>query len=277
MNNEQTLAIDRYAVIGNPIDHSKSPTIHMLFAKQCEQAMRYEAIASPLDGFNQTIEDLIAQGFKGVNVTVPFKREAQALCDIKSSKALMAGAANTLVFSEGKILGHNTDGVGLITDIQTNLATPIKNKRVLLLGAGGAAEGAFHAIINASPTIVTIANRTLSKAEQIVNKFNQQQYTSHACTFSDLDHQEFDIIINATSAGLSDQSLPIPDCIFSHNSLAYDMMYGRETPFMQQAKICNATVSDGLGMLVEQAAFAFKIWRNVKPITAPVIQHLRQS
>lgn len=267
--------IDRYAVVGNPIEHSKSPVIHLAFAKQTGQHIAYERVLAPLDGFNKTIADLIAKGYKGANVTVPFKFDAFNVCHTRSPQALMAGAANTLIFSDHQISGHNTDGDGLVMDIQQNLGRKIKNQRVLLLGAGGAAEGVFEPLLNESPAILTIANRTLEKAERIVNKFSHHQTQSLACTFDDLQHQQFDIIINATSTGLTDSALPIPDRIFAKNALAYDMMYGRETPFLKQAKAQNAILADGLGMLVEQAAIAFYLWRKVKPHTQWVIEMLR--
>lgn len=277
MNDSQQTKIDRYAVIGNPISHSKSPMIHAMFAKSTGQLMDYERILSPLDGFELTVNNLILQGYKGVNVTVPFKLEAFNLCNIKSANAFMAGAVNTLLFSEGKIYGHNTDGEGLIADIKDNLAVSLTDKRVLLLGAGGAAEGVFQPILGENPTILTIANRSLEKAEKITNKFVSNARNCHACTYEDLAHQAFDIIINATSAGLTDTALPLPDSIFEKGCLAYDMMYGRETPFIKQAKANNAIVADGLGMLIEQAALSFKVWRKVKPNTTSVIQQLRQS
>ncbi len=269
--------IDRYAVIGNPIEHSKSPLIHSTFAKGCKQHMQYEAVLAPLNGFKGTVESLINQGFKGANVTVPFKLEAFDLCHIKSANAFMAGAVNTLAFSEGKIYGHNTDGDGLVFDIQENLKYSITGKRVLLLGAGGAAEGVFEPLLNQNPSILVIANRSIDKAEKIVNKFDHHAHACEACTFEDLDHQSFDIIINATSAGLSNTALPIPNCIFSQGCLAYDMVYGKETPFIKQAKSCDATVADGLGMLIEQAALSFKVWRKIKPHTDTIFQQLRQS
>jgi len=269
--------VDRYAVIGNPIAHSQSPIIHAAFAKQTQQAMTYERILAPLDGFKETISMLIAQGFKGVNVTVPFKFEAFQLCTIHSPQAHMAGAANTLLFSEHEIKGHNTDGDGLITDIKINLKQSLKDQRILLLGAGGAAEGVFEALLNEHPAILMIANRAVEKAEKIVNKFSHHAIASVACSFEDLEHLQFDIVINATSTGLTDTALPIPGTVFAKNALAYDMMYGRETPFMQQARAKNARVADGLGMLVEQAAIAFYLWRQVKPTTYAVMQTLRQS
>ena len=268
---------DKYAVIGNPIAHSKSPIIHEAFAKQTGQEICYERILAPLDSFNKTVAELVANGYKGANVTVPFKFEAYSLCQVRSPQALMAGAVNTMIFDGTQISGYNTDGDGLVTDIQQNLGRTIKNQRVLLLGAGGAAEGVFEPILNESPTILTIANRTIEKAALIVNKFVHHKTQSLACTFEDLQHQQFDIIINATSTGLTDTALPIPNHIFANDALAYDMMYGRETPFLQQAKAQNAVVADGLGMLVEQAALAFYLWRHVKPQTQTVIAMLRNG
>lgn len=269
--------IDRYAVIGNPIAHSQSPIIHAAFAKQTEQLMSYERVLAPLDGFNETIGLLVSQGFKGVNVTVPFKFSAYKLCTIHSPQAHMAGAANTLIFSQNEIKGYNTDGDGLVTDIKVNLKQPLKEQRILLLGAGGAAEGVFEALLNEQPAVLVIANRSIEKAEKIVNKFSHHAIASVACRFEDLAHQQFDLVINATSTGLTDTALPIPDTIFASNALAYDMMYGRETPFMQQARAQKARVADGLGMLVEQAAIAFYLWRQVKPSTQPVMAMLRQA
>ncbi len=268
--------VDRYAVVGNPIEHSQSPVIHAAFAKQTGQSMTYGRILAPLESFNETLGLLISQGFKGVNVTVPFKFSAYKLCTLHSPQALMAGAANTLKFSQNEIEGFNTDGIGLVTDIKINLKQTLKNQRILLLGAGGAAEGVFEALLDEQPAVLVIANRSIEKAEKIVNKFSHHAITSVACRFEDLVHQQFDIVINATSTGLTETVLPIPNTIFAKNALAYDMMYGRETPFMQQARAQNARVADGLGMLVEQAANAFYIWRKVKPLTQPVMTMLRQ-
>lgn len=273
--------IDRYAVLGNPIAHSKSPQIHAAFAKQTNQDISYEAILAALDGFEAKVHELIKLGYKGINVTVPFKFEAFQLCDAMSERAQAAGAVNTLTFSAGKILGDNTDGVGLVNDIQSNLRHALEGSRILLLGAGGAAQGVFLPIISALPASITIANRTLAKAKWMV----QNVATTHpvcpfaAITFEHLSllDQHFDIVINATSVGLTDTALPILDSVFAQNCLAYDMMYGRETPFMAQARVAGAQVSDGLGMLVEQAAEAFHIWRGVRPQTAPVIAQLRKA
>ena len=266
---------DKYAVIGNPIAHSKSPQIHQAFANQTNQDISYEAVLAPLDGFAATIQDLIKKGFKGANVTVPFKFEAYKICDSLSARAISSGsgAVNTLININGNIHGDNTDGVGLRTDIEQNLGFSIVSKNVLILGAGGAAYGVLNSLIGAKS--ITIANRTHGKALQLVMAI--KDYEAKASTFESLE-KPYDLIINATSTGLTGKTLPIPDIIFSHNScLAYDMMYGRETPFMAQARANGAQVVDGLGMLVEQAAEAFYLWRGMRPETAPVIAMLRNA
>jgi len=270
---------DKYAVIGNPIAHSKSPQIHQAFAKQTNQDISYEAVLAPLDGFDSTVCKLIKQGYKGVNVTVPFKFEAFNLANNLSDRSIEAGATNTLQFNGEGIIGDNTDGMGLVRDIEHNLQIIIKGKRVLLLGAGGAAEGVFYPLLDTEPNQLVIANRTLEKALAMQKKIEMQnvnRLTTVSCeAFDNLQKYQFDIVINATSTGLSDTGLPIPNSIFAKDCLAYEMMYGRETPFMAQAKAAGAQVSDGLGMLVEQAAEAFYIWRNVRPKTGPVIAMLR--
>lgn len=271
---------DKYAVIGNPIAHSKSPLIHAAFANQTQQAMCYEAILAPLDGFAATVQTLIEQGYKGVNVTVPFKFSAFALANQHSDRATAAGAANTLTFNAQGIVADNTDGAGIVRDIEHNLRHSIIGKRILLIGAGGAAEGVLQPLLAAQPSTLVISNRSVDKAQRMVKKIaDLPSYTlTHlqACTFEDLQGRSFDIVINATSTGLSDSALAIPNSIFAKNCLAYDMMYGRETPFMQQAKDNGAEVSDGLGMLVEQAAEAFTLWRGVRPETQAVMQDIRK-
>jgi len=272
--------VDKYAVLGNPIAHSKSPVIHEAFAKQTQQNMSYERILAPLDGFAATVQDLIAKGYKGVNVTVPFKFEAYTVADERSIRALSAGAANTLIFDAQHIAADNTDGAGLVRDIEQNLNVPLSGKRVLLLGAGGAAEGVLQPLLAANPALLLIANRTLDKALAMAAKAGTSATSpTHinvtGCTFNDLQDQQFDVVINATSAGLTDTALPIPDAVFADGCLAYDMMYGRETPFMAQARAHGAQVADGLGMLVEQAAEAFYLWRGVRPQTQPVIEMMR--
>lgn len=268
--------IDCYAVLGNPIAHSKSPLIHEAFAKQTAQNIRYERILVPLDGFKAAVFQLLKQGYKGVNVTVPFKLEAFELCDALSERAAAAGAVNTLFFEGEKIRGDNTDGAGLVNDILNNLKSTIANKHVLLLGAGGAAQGVLLPILSAQPANLTIANRTIEKAHFLVQKIAAENNICNimVSTFENLQ-SPFDIIVNATSASLSDSTLCLPNKIFAHHCLVYDMMYGRETLFMKQAKENGAQVADGLGMLVEQAAEAFYLWRGVRPQTAPVIAMIR--
>ena len=276
---------DKYAVIGNPIAHSKSPLIHAAFAKQFEttdnpQDISYEPILAPLGGFKATVRELIKQGYKGANVTVPFKFEAFDIV-LPSDRALDAGAVNMLRFLDTEIRGDNTDGLGFVRDIKQNLGVNIANKRILLLGAGGAAEGVLHPLLEESPALLVIANRTLEKASSMQKKVElkneRRTYILKALAFDDLAHQQFDIVINSTSTGLTDTALPIPSSIFAKGCLAYELMYGRETPFMAQARAASAQVTDGLGMLVEQAAEAFYLWRGVRPQTTPVIEMLRNN
>jgi shikimate dehydrogenase len=273
---------DKYAVIGHPIAHSKSPIIHLAFASQMGKVISYERVQAPLDGFTQTIVRLMADGYKGVNVTVPFKSEAFGIANQVTSKAREANAANTLIFDTTLgIVAANTDGVGLVRDIQQNLEVSLEGKRVLLIGAGGAAEGVAHPIAECAPKLFVVTNRSLDKAAAIVKKLEMVEdfkVTTIKCSdFKELKGQVFDIVINATSAGLTDSKLPIPNSIFTKDTLAYDMMYGRETPFMAQARQAGASVADGLGMLVEQAAEAFYLWHGVRPETRPVIEKIRNS
>ncbi len=272
---------DFYAVIGNPIEHSKSPVIHHAFAQLTHQDIQYERVLAPLDDFAHTVHGLIAQGFKGANVTVPFKLEAFAMANRLTERAQDAGAVNTLIFDAQGIIGDNTDGIGLVRDITKNIGVSFSGKRVLLIGAGGASEGVLHPILAAQPELLIITNRTLDKALNMVKRVEARGellYVSvSAYAFDDLHGQQFDIVINATSAGLSDSQLPLPSGIFASNALAYDMMYGRITPFMTFAKQQGAIVFDGLGMLIEQAAEAFFVWRGVHPLTAPVIEMFKQQ
>jgi len=265
---------DKYAVIGHPVSHSKSPLIHQAFALQTQQDISYQAIEAPLDGFNVTIERLVSEGYKGCNVTVPFKFEALKLCKQLTGRAQAAQAVNTLFFREGEILGDNTDGVGLLTDIEQNLACKLLFKKVLLLGAGGAAHGVIWQIFNAGATI-TVANRTLEKAQQMIAEFAPYG-TVNASTFEGLEGKSFDVVVNATSSSLADELPPLPKVVFKPKSLAYDMMYGKQTPFLKFAAEQGAgRCADGLGMLVEQAAEAFFKWREVRPDTSPVLARLR--
>ena len=268
---------DRYAVIGNPIAHSKSPQIHQIFRDQTGEDISYEAILVPSgpDVFTSEIMRLRKEGYKGCNVTVPFKQHAFQLgitgIPISLSEDVThAMAANTLKFLNGGIQLENTDGIGLVRDLEQNLGANLKNKQLLLMGAGGAARGVILPLRRAGANI-TITNRTADKALALARRF-----VVSGCSFEELAGKKFDLVINATSSGLSDEMPDIPDTVFAPCSLAYDMMYGRETPFMAFARANGAAVvADGLGMLVEQAAEAFYIWRGVRPETAPVIAKLR--
>jgi shikimate dehydrogenase len=266
---------DRYAVIGNPISHSKSPQIHKMFAAQTGQDIRYEAILAPLDGFAAKVERLRKEGYKGCNVTVPFKFEAFKLARKYPTHVYAAQAVNTLKFDGDIILGDNTDGTGLVRDIQFNLGITLNHKRVLLIGAGGAASGVALPLRDAG-AILKIVNRTSDKAQALASSLKSNNTNISACSFDELAYHQFDVVINATSAGLTDSEIPLPPTIFAPGALAYDMMYGRDTPFIRFAREHGASVvSDGLGMLVEQAAESFFIWRGVRPVTAPVIAALR--
>ncbi|MDH2917497.1 MAG: shikimate dehydrogenase [Gallionella sp.] len=266
---------DKYAVIGNPISHSKSPLIHRMFAEQTGQDISYEAIEAPLDGFAATVARLRAEGYKGCNVTVPFKFEAYQLCDELGQRAIDAKAVNTLIFRDGKILGTNTDGPGLVLDIQQNLGIEMMWKDVLLLGAGGAAAGVMWPLFNTGVSI-EVANRNMEKAQALVKEF-EGPCSVRTRRYEDLPGHSYDIVINATSSGLRDELPALPDGLFKPDALAYDMMYGRETPFMAYARRQGATlVSDGLGMLVEQAAVAFDLWRGVRPDTKSVLEAMRK-
>jgi shikimate dehydrogenase len=267
---------DRYAVTGNPIAHSKSPLIHAAFASQCGQDMRYEALLAPLDGFAATVAAFRAAGGRGMNVTVPFKVEAWQLATRLTERARLAQAVNTLRFeADGGTLGDNTDGTGLVRDITHNLACPLHDKNILMMGAGGAARGVLLPLLEEQPTALFIVNRTAGKAHALREQFGARDCVQSG-GYESLTGQRFDVIINATSSGLSDELPPLPPEVFAPGALAYDMMYGRETPFMAFARAHGAAqVADGLGMLVEQAAEAFLLWRGVRPPTAPVIEQLR--
>lgn len=269
---------DRYAVIGNPIAHSKSPLIHTTFARQTGQDVEYEAILAPLNEFKATVARFRRQGGKGMNVTVPFKLEACQLATCLTERAETAQAVNTLQFVHDRILGDNTDGAGLVRDIISNLNTAIAGKRILLMGAGGAARGVMLPLLQHKPTVVAIANRTPQKAFIL-----QQQFAAHgsvaAGDYRDFSGQCFDIVINATSASLTDALPELPPRIFAAQALAYDMMYGKEpTRFLRYAEQQGVPHrADGIGMLVEQAAESFYLWRGIRPETQPVIMHIRTA
>ncbi|WP_175982762.1 shikimate dehydrogenase [Caballeronia zhejiangensis] len=273
---------DQYAVIGNPIEHSKSPWIHAKFAAQTGERIEYGRILGPLDGFTREVKAFIASGGRGMNVTVPFKLEAHALADSLSPRAAAAGAVNTLAFGPDGVRGDNTDGVGLVRDIEVNLGVSLKGARILLLGAGGAARGVVLPIFDRAPAALTIVNRTAAKAHQLVDQFAQNA-SECGVRFSgggadSAEAGQYDVIVNAT-AGSLDAALPdCDDSAFGAGTLAYDMMYGAQpTVFMQHASKLGARASDGLGMLVEQAAESFFIWRGVRPDGGAVLRDLRAA
>ncbi|WP_301100969.1 shikimate dehydrogenase [Propionivibrio sp.] len=269
---------DQYAIFGNPVGHSKSPIIHAAFARQTGQDICYKAILAPLDGFNDAVHAFVAAGGRGANVTVPFKQEACALVTRLTPRAELAGAANTLLFEGNEVIGDNTDGVGLLRDITLNLRYPIKGKRVLLLGAGGASRGVVGPLLEEGLKSLTIANRTVSKAKVISEHFAHLGPVT-ACGYDELAGRSFDIVINATSASLYASMPLLPDGIFAPGSLAYEMMYGQgDGPFRIFAKNQGASlISEGLGMLVEQAAESFFIWRGVRPEGFPVMALLQKA
>ena len=266
---------DRYAVFGNPIVQSKSPLIHGLFAQATAQVLEYTAIEAPVDGFAATLNQFRASGGLGANVTMPFKLQAFELATDPAESARLAGAANALKFDGERIRAENFDGVGLVNDIQRNLGVALQGKRVLICGAGGATRGAILPIAQQRPAMLAIANRSPGKAHDLARLF-----AGHADLqtggFDDVAGEHFDVVINATSTGLSDAALPLPAHLFAPGALAYEMVYGKGlTPFLKQAQAAGVShLADGVGMLVEQAAEAFVWWRGVRPDTAPVIQRL---
>ncbi|MGV8892918.1 MAG: shikimate dehydrogenase [Burkholderiaceae bacterium] len=265
---------DQYAVIGNPIAHSKSPEIHASFARQTGQDIEYRRLLAPLDSFAQTVVSFVAAGGKGANVTVPFKLEAFVLATRLSARAQAAGAVNTLKFDGDAIVGDNTDGIGLVADIVRNAGVPLAGRRILLLGAGGAARGVVLPLLQQEPTVLVIANRTAAKATALAQQFAADGPIL-ACDFADLA-DPFDIVINATAASLSAALPPIAPGIFDKTTFAYDLMYSKEpTIFMRFAAQHGAAVRDGLGMLVEQAAESFLFWRGVRPKTSYVLAQLQ--
>ena len=268
--------IDRYAVIGNPISHSKSPLIHNEFAKLTEQTLSYTAELVALGQVESFITSFVNNNGKGLNVTVPFKLDAFELATNLTERAQRAGAVNTLTLKDNKIFGDTTDGTGLLNDLIKNHQQTIKNKDILILGAGGAVRGVIEPLLLENPASLLIANRTVSKAQQLADDFSNFGNIS-ACGFSELDGKQFDIIINGTSASLSGDLPPLPDNLFSAHACAYDMMYAKQaTVFMQWSKKQGAEIIlDGLGMLVEQAAESFYIWRGIRPETKTVIEILK--
>jgi len=277
---------DPYGVMGNPISHSRSPLIHRLFAQQTGQSIIYDAIHVDVGGFQQAVGNFMANGGKGLNITVPFKPQAFALVDSHSKSAQLAAAVNTILLKpDGSLYGDNTDGIGLVRDLKDNYRITLSDKKILILGAGGATRGIIQPLLKAAVAEIIIVNRTLQKAQNIVAQFHTAEpelsvHRLRSIAYSDLsDKTGFDIIINATSASLANTLPPLPQHLLYTPSCCYDMMYAStDTIFMQWSKRCGVTqVVDGLGMLVEQAAESFKIWRGVKPNSKAVIDELRRD
>jgi shikimate dehydrogenase len=269
--------MDRYVVIGNPVEHSRSPQIHRLFAQQTGQSLRYDRRLSPIDDFAGCVRQFRAEGGKGANVTLPFKLEALALCDHTSERAQRAGAVNTLSFgNDGLVLGDNTDGIGLVNDLEANLGVSLRGLRVLILGAGGAVRGVLQPLLESAPAMIRIANRTPAKANALAQAFTGDVPVT-ACGYEALADEGFDLVINGTSSGLANAMPPLPATVLRHGGICYDMLYGKSPgPFLAWAEQHGAGLcADGLGMLVEQAAESFRIWRGVKPDTGPVLRQLR--
>lgn len=270
---------DQYAVIGNPVAHSKSPFIHASFARQTGQDLAYTRILAEPDRFALRAHNFFAAGGKGLNVTVPFKQEAFALAASLSPQATLAGAVNTLMLDgSGQLYGHNTDGLGLVRDITGNLGQSLRDCRVLVLGAGGATRGILQPLLEQKPHSLFIANRTAAKARELAAIFSALGPVQGG-GFDEVDEQPFDWILNATAASLKGELPPLPATVVARHSACYDLMYGAEpTIFCKWGLTSGAgLVADGLGMLVEQAAESFKLWRGIRPDTADVIRELRRQ
>jgi shikimate dehydrogenase len=270
---------DRYAVMGNPVAHSRSPRIHSLFARQTGQDIEYTRILVEPGGFAAAVAGFLTQGGRGLNVTVPFKEDAWRLVHTRSPRAEHAGAVNTLVLDpDGRHHGDNTDGVGLVRDLRDNHGARLAGTRILLLGAGGAARGVLEPLLLERPALLVIANRTADRAVELARRFCSLGHTE-GCGLPDVTGQHFDLIVNATAASLAGAVPAIDPGVITPHSWCYDMMYGNApTPFLQWAARHGAgTALDGLGMLVEQAAESFWLWRKVRPATAPVIAALREN
>ena len=266
---------DRYAVVGNPLSHTKSPLIHSTFARQTGHDMEYIAIEAPLGGFNDTVSEFRASGGRGINITAPFKMDAFAYATDQLERARLAGASNCLKFEGERIYAENFDGVGLVNDIQRNLGFALRGLRVLMLGAGGAVRGALLMFLEQAPALFVIANRDVAKANKLGAEFAQYG-TFTIGGYDDIGTQAFDIVLNATSASLRGELPPVPASAFAPGCLAYELAYAKGlTPFLQLAKKAGATrIADGVGMLVEQAAEAFAWWRGVRPQTRAMIDQI---
>lgn len=266
-------SVDRYAVVGNPIAHSLSPEIHAHFAAQTRQALSYEKLLAPIDGFEEFALALRDQGYLGLNVTIPFKIDAAKLADEMSPRARLAGAVNTLKFDGDTIFGDNTDGVGFVRDVTGRLKFSIEDSSILILGAGGGVRGLIGALQDEKPKWIAVANRSHNRAEELAAEFGVE-----AIHFDEVPAEHFDLVINGTASSLSNAAPAIDPETFDDCALAYDLVYDTHpTPFMELARRGGASkVSDGLGMLVEQAAEAFLLWRGVRPTTTAIYQELRR-
>lgn len=272
---------DRYAVFGNPIEHSKSPEIHRAFAKQSAQDIEYDKTLVDINEFSQKVDSFFAEGGRGLNITVPFKQLAFEYARILTPRAKAAGAVNTLVLQQDRsVLGDNTDGVGMVSDIVDHLHWQLQDKDILIVGAGGAVRGVLLPLLEQKPANITIVNRTQSKARSLIKEFAEFGQLS-ACDFNSVPDRAFDVIINGTSASLSGELPPVPISSFAPTTYVYDMVYDNElTPFLRYAAdqgVVREQLADGLGMLVGQAAESFYLWRHIKPDVAPVIELLRQK
>ena len=266
---------DRYAVIGNPVAHSQSPRIHAMFAEATGQNIEYGRIFAEEGRFEAEVDAFRSAGGRGMNVTLPYKEAAFHYATRHSERARLARAVNTLRFEHDGVFGDNTDGIGLVTDITVNLGLDLIGRRILIAGAGGAARGVLPALAATRPATIVIANRTPGRADEIARAFPE---TAVSARYDDLEGEAFDIVINATSASVQDEAVPIPNAVFRGALLAYDMMYGKATTFLAAAEAHGTRrFSDGLGMLVEQAAESFFLWRGVRPSTASVIAALRST
>ena len=273
------MTIDCYAVFGHPINHSKSPRIHQLFAEQTQQSLTYIAQDVPAESFDSAIDSFFKQGGKGINCTVPLKELAWQRADSLSKRAQFSKAVNTLALQEdGTLLGDNTDGLGLVADLTINHGIPLSNSKILILGAGGASRGIIEPLMEQSPSSIVIANRTVEKAITLSTEFSQLGEISGS-GYDAIKNQQFDLILNATSASLTGELPPLADTILAKNGCCYDLAYGNKpTPFVNWGKSHGAEKSlDGLGMLVEQAAEAFYLWRGIRPETPGVIELLNSE
>ena len=266
---------DRYALFGLPLGHTKSPLIHGEFARLTGQDLTYEAIEASADGFAAAVDRFRAEGGRGANVTLPFKLDAYAYATERRERARLAGAANCIRFDGDRVIADNFDGVGLVNDIQSNLGYPMRGRRVLLMGAGGAARGALLPFLDAAPEVLAIANRPVAKAVALREQFPERKNLV-AGGYADFAGQVFDLVVNATSASLRGELPPVDLANFTAGCLAYDLVYGKGlTPFLRVARDAGAgRLADGVGMLVEQAAEAFEWWRGVRPATRGLIDKL---